>query len=95
MARELKVCAAAQSALGCGLERGQGGGSDKCRRTGSPFYEAYVLTGIAMNRDGNRMLWLASDAIKSVKAGDKAKAHQDVKEALAADRRDQADGEGR
>ncbi len=48
-----------------------------------PFYEAYVLTEIAINRDGNRMLWLTSDAIKSVKAGDKAKAHQDIKEALA------------
>lgn len=29
------------------------------------------------------MLWLTSDAIKSVKAGNKAKAHQDVKLALA------------
>ncbi|HEX4635676.1 MAG TPA: glycosyl hydrolase 115 family protein [Rhizomicrobium sp.] len=48
-----------------------------------PFYEAYVLTEIAFNRDGNRMLWLVSDAIRAAKAGDKAKAHQDVKEALA------------
>ncbi|HEU0096402.1 MAG TPA: glycosyl hydrolase 115 family protein [Rhizomicrobium sp.] len=48
------------------------------------YYDAYVLGGIAMNRDGNRMLWLVADAIRNANAGDKAKAHQEVKEALAA-----------
>src|SRR5262249_15935422 len=47
------------------------------------FYDYYVLGGITFNRNGNRMLWLVSDAIRAAKAGDKAKAHQDVKEALA------------
>jgi hypothetical protein len=48
------------------------------------YYDAYVLGGITMNRNGNRMLWLVADAIRNAHAGDKAKAHQEVKEALAA-----------
>ncbi len=82
MARELKVCAAAQGAWDAVWNEATAAeaGVPADRR---PFYEAYVLTGIAMNRDGNRMLWLTSDAIKSVKEGNKSRAHGDVKEALA------------
>ena len=52
-----------------------------------PFYEAYVLTEIAFNRDGNRMLGAVADALGAVKAGDKARAHQDIKSGAGANRR--------
>lgn len=48
------------------------------------FYDYYVLTGIAMNRDGNRMLLAMARAIAAARAGDKAKAHGHAAEALAA-----------
>jgi hypothetical protein len=82
MARELKACAQAQSGWDAVWNEAKAAEASvpADRR---PFYEAYILTGIAINRDGNRMLWLTSDAIKNVKGGNKAKAHQDVKEALA------------
>jgi len=81
-ARELKVCADAQARWDTVWNEAKAAEASvpAARR---PFYEAYLLTEIAINRDGNRMLWLTSDAIKSAKAGDKAKAHQDIKEALA------------
>jgi hypothetical protein len=83
MARELKVCAEAQPHWDAVWNEAKAAeASVPVER--KPFYEAYVLTEIAINRDGNRMLWLTSDALKSVKDGDKAKAHQDIKEALAA-----------
>ena len=82
MARELKVCSQAQPHWDAVWNEAKAAeASVPAERR--PFYEAYVLTEIAINRDGNRMLWLTSDAIKSVKDGDKAKAHQDIKEALA------------
>ena len=82
MARELKVCADAQPHWDGVLAAAKAAEADvpAARR---PFYEYYVLNSITFNRGGNRMLWLVSDAIRAVKAGDKAKAHQDVKEALA------------
>jgi hypothetical protein len=82
MARELKVCAEAAPRWDAVWNEAKAAEAavPADRR---PFYEAYVLTEIAINRDGNRMLWLTSDAIKSEKSGDKARAHQDVKEALA------------
>ncbi len=83
MARELKVCGEAQSRWDAVWTQAKAAQAlvPADRRA---FYDAYVLTSIAMNRDGNRMLWLVSDAIKSVQSGDKARAHRDVKEALAA-----------
>jgi hypothetical protein len=42
-----------------------------------------VLGSITFNRNGNRMLFLVSDALRAVKAGDRTRAHRDVKEALA------------
>jgi hypothetical protein len=82
IARELKVCAQAQSGWDAVWNEAKAveASVPADRR---PFYEAYILTGIAINRDGNRMLWLTSDAIKNAKEGNKAKAHQDIKEALA------------
>jgi Glycosyl hydrolase family 115 len=82
MARELKVCADAQPHWDAVWNEARAAEAAVPADRKS-FYEAYVLTEIAINRDGNRMLWLTSDAIKSAKAGDKARAHQDVKEALA------------
>jgi hypothetical protein len=81
-ARELKVCADAQGAWDAVLAAAKAAEADvpAARRS---FYEYYVLNSITFNRNGNRMLWLVSDAIRAVKAGDKAKAHQDVKGALA------------
>jgi hypothetical protein len=83
MARELKVCSQAQAGWDAVLQQAKAAQSlvSKDRQA---YYNAYVLNSIAMNRDGNRMLWLTADAIKNAQAGDKAKAHQDVKEALAA-----------
>lgn len=82
MARELKVCAEAAPHWDAVWNEAKAAEAlvPADRR---PFYGAYVLTGIAINRDGNRLLWLTSDAIKSEKAGDKARAHRDVNEALA------------
>jgi hypothetical protein len=83
MARELKVCAEAQPHWDAVWNEAKAAeASVPAERR--PFYEAYILTEIAINRDGNRMLWLTSDAIRSVKAGDKAKAHQDIRRALDA-----------
>src|SRR5581483_8004468 len=81
-ARELKVCADAQPHWDAVLAAAKAAEADvpAARR---PFYEYYVLNSITFNRNGNRMLWLVSDAVRAVKAGDKAKAHQDVKDALA------------
>jgi len=83
MARELKVCGEAQAGWDAVLQQAKATQAlvPKDRQA---YYNAYVLNSIAMNRDGNRMLWLTADAIKSVQAGDKAKAHREVKEALAA-----------
>jgi hypothetical protein len=83
MARELKVCSQAQAGWDAVLQQAKAAQAlvSKDRQA---YYNAYVLSSIAMNRDGNRMLWLTADAIKNAQAGDKAKAHQDVKLALAA-----------
>jgi len=83
MARELKVCGEAQAGWDAVLQQAKAAQAlvPKDRQA---YYNAYVLNSIAMNRDGNRMLWLTADAIKSVQAGDKAKAHREVNEALAA-----------
>ena len=82
MARELKVTAEAQPHWDAVWAAAKAAEADvpAARR---PFYEYYVLNGITFNRGGNRMLFLVSDALRAVKAGDKAKAHQDTKEALA------------
>jgi hypothetical protein len=81
MARELKVCGEAQARWDAVWQEAKAAEAlvPAARRL---FYEAYVLTGIAFNRDGNRLLWLVSDAIQSARGGDKALAHRDVKEAL-------------
>jgi hypothetical protein len=81
MARELKVCGEAQARWDAVWQEAKAAEAlmPAERR---PFYEAYVLTAIAFNRDGNRLLWLVSDAIESAQSGDKARAHRDVKEAL-------------
>jgi hypothetical protein len=83
MARELKACGEAQprwDAVWTAAKVAQA----LIPKDRLAFYNYYVLTGIAMNRDGNRILWLVSDAIKAAQAGDKARAHGDVKQALAA-----------
>jgi len=82
MARELKVTAQARPAWDAVWQQAKTAEAliPADRKT---FYDYYVLGGITFNRNGNRMLWLVSDAIAAVNAGDKAKAHQDVKEALA------------
>jgi len=82
-ARELKVCGEAQPRWDA-VWKAAKAAQALIPKDRLAFYDYYVLTGIAMNRDGNRMLWLVSDAIKSVQAGDKARAHGDVKQALAA-----------
>ncbi len=81
MTRELKVCAEAQPRWDAVWNQAKAA-ETLVPRDRLAFYDAYVLTEIAFNREGNRMLWLVSDAIRSTKAGDKARAHQDVKEAL-------------
>ena len=48
------------------------------------YYDYYVLTGIAMNRDGNRMLLSMVRAIAAAQKGDKAEAHKQANIALAA-----------
>jgi hypothetical protein len=82
MARELKVCGEAQAHWDAVWSAAKAAEATVPKER-QPYYEAYVLAEIAFNRDGNRMLWLVSDAIRAAQAGDKAKAHQDVREALA------------
>jgi len=82
MARELKVCGEAQGHWDAVWQEAKAAEA-LIPAERKAFYEAYVLTQIVFNRDGNRMLWLVSDALRAMKAGDKTKAHQDVKEALA------------
>jgi hypothetical protein len=81
MARELKVCSEAQARWDAVWQEAKAAEALMPAERRS-FYEAYVLTAIAFNRDGNRLLWLVSDAIESAQSGDKARAHRDVKEAL-------------
>lgn len=82
MARELKVCGEAQARWDAVWKEAKSA-ETLVPMERRPFYEAYVLTAIAFNRDGDRLLWLVSDAIESSRRGDKARAHRDVKEALA------------
>jgi hypothetical protein len=83
MAREQKACSEAQPRWDAVWNRTKVAQAlvPKDRQA---FHGTYVLTGIPVNRDGNRMLWLVSDAIKAAQAGDKVQAHRDVKDALAA-----------
>jgi hypothetical protein len=48
------------------------------------YFTYAIKTNIAMNRDGNRMLYLISRAVLAAKAGDRAKAKADARAALAA-----------
>ena len=81
MARELKVTAEARAAWDAVWQQAKTAEA-LIPADRKAFYDYYVLGDITFNRNGNRMLWLVSDAIRAAKAGDKAKAHQDVKEAL-------------
>ncbi len=83
MARELKVCSEAQPRWDAVWNAAKAAEA-LIPKDRLAFYDYYVLNEIAVNRDGNRMLWLVSDAIKSAQAGDKVRAHADVKQALAA-----------
>ena len=83
MARELKACSEAEPRWDAVWNQAKAAEA-LIPKDRLAFYDYYVLTGIAMNREGNRMLWLVSDAIRAAKAGDKALAHRDVKQALAA-----------
>ncbi|HEY4077229.1 MAG TPA: glycosyl hydrolase 115 family protein [Rhizomicrobium sp.] len=83
MARELKVCAEAQPRWDAVWNAAKAA-EVQVPKARLPFYDAYVLTGIAINRDGNRMLWLVADAIQKTQHGDKAGAHKDVKDAQSA-----------
>lgn len=49
-----------------------------------PFYGEQVLTMIAINRESNRMLFLLSKALQDAQNGDKARAHAEVNQAIAA-----------
>lgn len=48
------------------------------------FYAEQVLAMIAINRESNRTLYLVSKAIQDAQKGDKAQAHTEVNQALAA-----------
>jgi hypothetical protein len=47
------------------------------------FYREQVLTMIAINRESNRILYLVSEAIQDAEKGNKAKAQQEIAQALA------------
>ncbi len=49
-----------------------------------PFYQAEVLTMIAINRESNRMLWLVARALRDAQNQQTAAAHQDINQALKA-----------
>jgi hypothetical protein len=83
MERELRICAEAQPRWDAVWNAAKAVEAQVPRDRLS-FYDAYVLTAIAINRDGNRMLWLVADAIQKMQHGDKAGAHRDVKDAQAA-----------
>jgi len=80
--RELKACAEAQPRWDA-VWKDAKAAEALIPKDRLAYYDAYVLGGITMNRAGNRMLWLVADAIRNAHAGDKAKAHAEVKEALA------------
>lgn len=46
------------------------------------YYEAEMLTMIAVNRDGNHILYLVSQAVRDYQAGDKAKARAEAAASL-------------
>src|SRR5262249_1620088 len=82
MTRELKVCGEAQARWDAVWQEAKAAEA-LVPADRKSYYDYYVLNAITFNRNGNRMLWLVSDALRALKAGDEAKAHQDVKEALA------------
>jgi hypothetical protein len=82
MARELKVTADAQPRWDAVWAAAKAAEADVPAERRA-FYDYYVLGSITFNRNGNRMLFLVSDALRAVKAGDRTRAHRDVKEALA------------
>jgi hypothetical protein len=49
-----------------------------------PFYRAEVLAMIAINRESNRMLWQASEAVREAIAGDREGAERSAERALEA-----------
>jgi hypothetical protein len=81
-ARELKACAEAQPRWDA-VWKDAKAAEALIPKDRLAYYDAYVLGAITMNRNGNRMLWLVADAIRNARAGDKAKAHAEVKAALA------------
>lgn len=49
-----------------------------------PFYDEQVLAMIAINRESNRILLSVSNAIQDASSGNKAKAHEEINDALSA-----------
>ncbi len=80
--RELRVCGEAQGAWDAVWKQALAV-KKLVSSERKAFYDYYVLTGIAMNRGGNRMLYLVASAIHAAQKGDKAKARQEANEALA------------
>lgn len=48
------------------------------------YYDAEMLTMIAINRDSNRILYLVSEAVRDYRSGDKAKARAEAEETFKA-----------
>lgn len=83
MASELNACADAQPRWDALWEHARA-----AERLVAPdrrnFYQAHVLTGIAINRQSNLMLFDVAKAIQARDAGDASKAHEFIAQALRA-----------
>ena len=81
--REVKVCGAAQAGWDTVWQQALAAEKfvDPERRK---YFEAEMLTMIAINRDGNRILTLVSRAVLDYRAGDKAKARAEALQTLPA-----------
>jgi hypothetical protein len=75
--RELKVCAEQQPKWDAVWKDALAAkaGVDPAR---ADYYEAEMLTMIAINRDSNHILYLVSEAVRDYRAGDKAKARAEA-----------------
>jgi hypothetical protein len=83
MKRELSICGAAQARWDT-VWREALAAESQVAPARRPYYEAEMLTMIALNRDSNRILYLVASAVRDFRAGDTAKALAEAQQTLPA-----------
>ena len=81
--RELSICGAAQARWDA-VWREALAAESQVASARRPYYEAEMLTMIALNRDSNRILYLVASAVRDFRTGDTAKALAEAQQTLPA-----------